>query len=160
MSLRGRYHELRSQLQATVDRLGSISEDALETRSEYVRYLIVRLSGFVEYTLEQLAVELIHGQGYGVVRSFASSFAGYLGNPNADNICNFVRRFDSTWANDLETFLRSEERRTSLNSLVGLRHVVAHGKPSSIGVGMLQGYLQVVDDLFAWILDRFEPLQP
>lgn len=158
MSARGRHHQLRSQLQASIDRLGSIPESEIETRSEYVRYLLVRVSGFVEYALEQISVELIDARSYGVVHTFAISFAGYAGSPNASNICNFVRKFDSTWGHELETFLRLEERWTSLNSLVGLRHLIAHGKPSSLGLTALAEYMKVVDDLFEWLLDRYEPL--
>jgi hypothetical protein len=158
MSARGRHHQLRSQLQATIDRIGTIPEAELETRSEYVRYLIVRLSGFVEYGLEQVMIEFIQANSYGPVRSYALAYAGYLGNPNADNICKFVRRLDGTWAKDLDAFLATEERRQSLNSLIGLRHQVAHGMPSASSFGTLMGYVAVVDELFDWLLDRLEPL--
>lgn len=157
MSARARHYRLRSQLQSSIDRIDTIPESELQTRSEYSRYLLVRLSGFLEYCLEQIVAEYIEAQSYGSVRSFALSFSGHAGNPNADRLCAFVRRLDHAWGSELEEFLKKEERRTSLNSLVGLRNRVAHGEPSSASWTTLLDYVRVVDDFFSWLLDRLEP---
>jgi hypothetical protein len=130
----------------------------LETRSEYARFLLVRVSGFLEYGLELMVTEFIAAHGGGPVRTFATSFVGSAGNPNSDRLCRFVGRLDSTWGTGLDTFLAQDQRRTSLNSLVGLRNLVAHGKPSGISHTTVVEYLHTVDDVFAWLLDRLEPL--
>jgi hypothetical protein len=160
VNARSRHNQLRAQLQATIDRFDSIPEAELETRSEYARFLLVRVSGFLEYALERVLTEYVQDHSGGPVKSFALSFAGYVGNPTSQRLCDFMGRFDQTWRTELETFLNDGERKTSLNSLVGLRNKVAHGEPSSVSYTTLMSYLRVVDEFFDWLLDRLEPRPP
>jgi hypothetical protein len=158
MSARQVHSQLRSQFQTTVDRLNKIPNSEIETQSEYIRFLLVRLSGFVEFTFEAIVREYVMTNSYGRIQSFADSFAGAVGTPNSDRLCQFLNRLDPIWSTSLKQFLELEERKTSLNSLIGLRHLVAHGRPASIGISSFSDYLRVVDDVFAWILDCFEPV--
>jgi hypothetical protein len=158
VSARGQFQQLRDQLQATFDRFDTIPTSELETRSEYARHLLLRLAGFLEYALEQAGSEFIDGNAGGPVRSFAHSFASYTGNLDSERLCQYVGRFDHQWRVELEEFLGHEERRNSINSLNGLRNAVAHGKPSSVSMVNVIGYLGVVDEFFAFLLDRLEPI--
>lgn len=158
MSARGQYHRLRSELQSTFDRFETIPVNQIETRSHFARYLLIRLAGSLEYTLEAVATAYIEDNSGGPVRSFALSFSGYTGNLDSERLLQFVDRFDPQWRTELEVFLAIGERKNSLNSLNGIRGAVAHGKPSSVSIVSVLGYLKVVDDFFEWFLGKVEPL--
>ena len=85
-------------------------------------------------------------------RSSSKSF-----NPNADALLNYVGRFRASWRSELEGFLNDEERLQSVNSLVGVRNQIAHGKNQGIDIRTVREYRAVVDSIVNRLLDHFDP---
>ena len=79
-------------------------------------------------------------------------------NPRADEIIKLVSRFDSKWAQELEILLSEDERRTRVNSLLGIRNDIAHGKSQGVSKRQALEYYDLVVEIIDWVLDRFEPL--
>jgi hypothetical protein len=76
-------------------------------------------------------------------------------NLSADVLTKLIQRFSVSWADEFELFLSVEERRSSLNALVGIRNGVAHGRQQGLSRERAWDYFYVVESVIDWLLERF-----
>ncbi len=148
---------LRNELDAVFAR-ADVPELDLETRSDLARYACVRLTGYLEQSLLNCGLSLIGNQAGGAARRFGESYLAKSFNPTQGEIADFVGRFDLLWKEALEIWLAEFERGQTINAIVGIRNQIAHGGSQTISIERLKQYRFVVEDLLAWLLDRFDPL--
>lgn len=133
-------------------------DPADEVRADAYRYAYVRLGGFLEQALMSAGKAVCHRLSGGQAQAFGLSWLDRTKNPRAEEILAFVRRFDQTWATELEEWLDSDERKTTINSLIAMRNDIAHGKSSGASASTFHDYYVVVHELVDWLIERFEPL--
>jgi hypothetical protein len=64
-------------------------------------------------------------------------------NPKSNKFIETARAFRKEWANDLEEFFRQQPTcKEAIDSIMNNRHLVAHGKYSSITVAQVKEYLK------------------
>jgi hypothetical protein len=122
------------------------------------RYLCVRVSGFLEQALLAATRSLCEARSSRECLRFGLSWLERAPNPRADEILKLVNRFDSSWSQELELLLAEDERRTRINSLLGIRNDIAHGKNQGVSSVQAWEYYRLAVEIVEWILDRFEPL--
>ena len=123
--------------------------------SAYLGFLTVRLAGFLEEALPLFAEWLIERQSSAHARTFATSFKDQTGNLSSERLKQYVQRFSGELADEMESAVLSEgERRTTLNSLVGVRHAVAHGRDYSASISTFASQCEAVDALLGFLSSR------
>ena len=136
--------------------------DELDSGSEISgdmnRYMCVRVSGFLEQSLLSAARSLCEARSTRECLRFSLSWLERAPNPKADEIVRLVNRFDGTWSQQLKDLLSEDERQTRVNSLLGIRNDIAHGKNQGVSKTQVWEYYQLAVELVDWVLDRFEPL--
>jgi hypothetical protein len=156
-SARREIDRLRRDLEDLFLRSGEIDE-ADELSADLSRYLCVRVSGFLEQALAYCGRSLCERGSWGNAQKFSLSWLRQTPNPRADQIVKFVQRFDDAWAEDLVDLLGDNERGQTINALLGIRNEVAHGKSQGISHNRVLEYFEVVEEIVAFLLERFEPL--
>jgi hypothetical protein len=150
-------NRLKKSLTDLYDRCNQLDSSS-EISGDMNRYLCVRVSGFLEQSLLAAARSLCEKRSSGEALRFSLSWLERAPNPRADEIIKLVSRFDSKWAQELEILLSEDERRTRVNSLLGIRNDIAHGKNQGVSKRQALEYYNLVVEIIDWVLDRFEPL--
>ncbi|MFD7213131.1 HEPN domain-containing protein [Streptomyces cyaneofuscatus] len=127
----------------------------LEVASDLGRYLCVRVSGFLEQATQVILRDYCSRNSWGEVQAFAHSWLDRMPNLSADALIKLVKRFNNSWASELEEMLSKEERRASLNALIGIRNDVAHGKQQGMSRNQAWEYYELADEIVDWLLGRF-----
>lgn len=147
---------LRKDLDALVTRANA-ADAGSEEEADLNRYACVRLSGFLERSIASCMRALVERESFARGQTFALSWTERSPNPRADEILKLVRRFDGGWADELEQYLAEDERGSRVNSLLGIRNDVAHGRNQGVSRIRLLEYHNLVSDLVEWLLHRFDP---
>jgi len=154
--MRGRIevHRLKTRLDSTFSRIPSSSEDA-ELQSDFARYLCVLVSGFFENAIVSLLLDLAQRRSGPEIASFVERELERWTNPNVEKICTLLGSFSRNWRNDAEAFL-IDERKESINSLVALRHKIAHGESVGTTLSQVRSYYKVIVEVIEFIADLLD----
>lgn len=147
---------LRIDLDALFLRCDGIDQTE-EVVGDLNRYLCVRVAGFLERALVECARSYCSSSAWGGGLNFSLSWLDRGPNPRADEIVRMVNRFDRTWANDLQSLLGDDDRGTRINSLLGIRNDIAHGKNQGVSRTQAWEYYSLVNEVITWLLERFDP---
>ena len=146
---------LTEELDRLFDRADELDRGS-EIAGDINRYLCVRVSGLLEQSILMLA-DRIFLVGQHIGQQFGLSWLERAPNPSKVEIVKFVGRFSSCWADELTALLKDDERGTRLNSLIGIRNDVAHGKNQGVSLMQARGYYELVREVIDWVADRLEP---
>jgi len=124
-------------------KISNISDPA--TQSEWARYLCVLVSGFIEQSLRVLLTEYSDRNSAPYVRNFISEEIRRLTNCKTSKIEEILRKFHSRWAEDFTTQISDagvseNEIKDSIDSVVAIRHAIAHGKNTGISYITISKY--------------------
>jgi hypothetical protein len=133
--------------------------DDLEVAGDLARYLCVRVSGFLEQATQVILRDYCAKNSWGSVQTFAHSWLDRMPNLSAEALVGLIKRFDAEIAEELHEFLNLEERGTRLNSLIGIRNDVAHGKNQGVSRDQAWGYFEIVDQIIQWLMESFAPIE-
>lgn len=147
---------LRQDIDGLFQRCDELDPEA-EVAADVTRYICVRVCGYLERALTEVARSHCEGSSGGPVRLFALSWLERSPNPRREELLHFVGRFDRAWAQELEALLEDDERGNRVNALLGIRNDIAHGKNQGVSREGAREYFQVVDELVRWLLTKFEP---
>lgn len=145
----------RHELDALISR-AAVAAD-VEIQADLVRLYCVRLTGFLEQMCMESGRSLINRMSGNAAKNWGHAHLEKSFNPTKDKLSQFVGRFDSGWKEHLDIFLSKDERGQSLNSLVGIRNQIAHGRSQGVGLASAHAYRTLVDELVDVLLDQFEP---
>lgn len=123
------------------------------------RFLVVRACGFLEQVIEECCRALATSKASPRISSFATSWLGRGFNPTPDRVVGLVRRFDSTWALELETLLGQDDELLAreLSFLVDRRNKIAHGLSEGIGARKALDLVSASRAVADWFVQRFDP---
>ena len=150
-----------NRIQRDLDQLFKRAEDvdqSSDLQSDLARYICVRLSGYLEQSLVLCGQSLCNQKAFGEGLDFSLSFLEKAPNPRRDVIEAFVGRFSSQWSKDLQELMATDEIGNSINSLVGIRNDIAHGKSQGVSLRRAYDYYAVVQRVIDFLVLRFEPL--
>jgi len=129
-----------------------------ELASDLARYLCIRVSGFLEQATSIILKDFCEKNSWGLVQSFAHSWLEKSPNLSAEALCNLVRRFGKELGLELENFLATNELGTQLNSLIGIRNDVAHGRNQGISREQAWTYYETAQQIIEWLLEKFDSI--
>ena len=96
--------------------------------AEIGRHLCVRISGFLENAVRILYIEYVRRRrpSPAILRFIELEIDGFQ-NADMAKIIKLANQFSIDWANDLMLFTEGQIR-SSVNSVVSNRHIIAHGR--------------------------------
>lgn len=141
-----RNRELSRQLDSLkylVDRTSIATWDDIELQGHWGKYLCVLSAGFIENAMSEIYGAFMENAASRPVVNFASSFLNQIKNPKTARFVEVSRLFNQHWAEELEQFLTEDERRrNAIDSIMANRHLIAHGRNTSISVYRVREYLE------------------
>jgi hypothetical protein len=155
MNGRAEVSRLRKRLEATFARIPSSSAD-LEVQADYAKYLCVLVSGFFENAIVALVLHYAEQRSAPEIAAFVERQLDRWTNPNAEKILTLFGSFNPDWRTALESHL-VDERKDSVNSLVALRHKIAHGESVGTSLSQVQAHYKVILEVVNYLADLTQP---
>ena len=113
----------------------------LELEAHWARYLCVRLTGLLEYSIKSIYADYISREATQYVSQFAGATLDVsLRNPDSGALLGFVGKFHLGWQSDLKEFLTEDDRGGAVTSLMKIRNAIAHGTEKEITFHRLSEY--------------------
>ena len=156
--MRGRHEvdRLKRLLDNTFSRVDQLGTD-LEVRSDLARYLCVLVSGYVENAVVELILAHCARQAAPSVQRYVESTLERFTNVNREKLLQLVGTFDSDLLVKLENYI-VDEREAALNSVVALRHQIAHGGSAGISYARIREYYSSIQEIVEYLSDLLDPV--
>lgn len=142
-------HSLTTRLDHVMKLADRIDGDD-QLSAEYAKYLCVLVSGYVEESLRVLLLSYLARKSSPNVARFVATQIKGITNLKYSKLKSVLESFSPDWGCKFESVV-DDSRRDALDSVVTNRHLIAHGKHTSISLGRIGGYYglikRVVKDL-------------
>ena len=145
-----RHASLKDALDATFARASKIDLGEIELRADFARHLCVLVSGFIDQTVKNYTVEYVRKRSSETVTNHVSKSIVNLTNLKAEKLITHLLSFDPNWKTALEELV-VDERKAAVDSVVALRHGIAHGKPGDITIARMKDYYAEVGTVMSGI---------
>lgn len=155
MTGRQEVDRLRRRLNATLQRAPGPTAD-IEAQSDFAKYFCVLVSGYLENAIVALALDVAQRRGAPEVALFVERHLDRWTNPTCERIEKLLGDFSPTWRIEAESFL-VDERKAAVNSLVQLRHRIAHGDSVGTTLAQVKAYYATAEDVLTFIADLLDP---
>lgn len=132
-------------------RAGTVSDP--EMQSDYAKHLAVLVAGFLEQSVQELAIECARQQSSSRMSSYVESQVRRFRNANRESLLQFLARFDPSWRRELEESYSAEL--DALSSVYNVRHKVAHGENIGISLVRIDEYYENVRRLVRKLEELF-----
>lgn len=141
----------RDSLNALVARARDLPDP--ELLGHWGRYLCVLTAGFLENSIRSLYARRAHRKSSKDVAAFVAKTLDRIQNPKASKFIEVARDFDGNAAEELENFLAEDNarRKNAIDSIMANRHLIAHGRNTSISVARVKEYLKEIVDVVDYI---------
>ncbi|WP_134163381.1 HEPN domain-containing protein [Pseudomonas citronellolis] len=145
-----RHASLQDTLDATFLRAEKVDLSETELRADLARHLCVLVSGFLDQTIKNFTIEYVKKRASPTITHYISNSITNLTNLKSSKLSSHLLAFDASWKIKVEKLI-AEERKDAIDSLVTLRHGIAHGKPGDVTLARVKSYykeiLKVVDEI-------------
>jgi hypothetical protein len=147
----------KQKLDATFSRASKLVplNDA-EPLSDFARYLCVLVAGFIEQSVIELTLEHVRNHSQASVQGYAESRLRQFTSAKSQRIMDLMGTFDAGWRSDLESYL-VDERKAAVDSVVALRHNIAHGLNVGVTMATMKDYYAHVKHVIDHIADLCVP---
>ncbi len=138
--------ELNRQIQYIKGLVKSTAESTnsnLELQGHWGKYLCILAAGFLENAISEIYSELTRNSSSPQVASFASKVLQKINNPKASKFVETAYAFKKEWGEELEKYFEDNPKtKTAIDSIMANRHLIAHGKTTTVSVARLKEYLE------------------
>lgn len=123
------------------------STKQIEMLGHWGRYLCVLTAGFMENVVRLTYSAYVGRTGSAQNARFAQGVLERIQNPKAGRLIEIAAAFDPAWGTALEAFLDDNFRGDAVNAIMSNRHLIAHGKNSSISLASVDQYLSRIVEI-------------
>lgn len=157
-----RYVDRRSAIRRDLEEINAIinlarKADDIDVRNYLTRLSVIRLSGFIETSVENMINGYLEEHSSYRVLNFGRSQASRISNLNPAKLEALVGNFDGEWRVLLSGFLAEDERRQTLGNLIDARHKLAHGKSAAVNMLTLERYQELAKEVVNLLSEMFIP---
>jgi hypothetical protein len=157
MTGRAEVDRLKKRLDATFERCGKLGSGAdLEVHSDFARYLCVLVSGYLERAVAELVLEHARRSGGPTLQKYVEANTKRFANANCERLKSFLGSFHSDWRARLDLVL-VDEFKDAVDSIVSLRHTIAHGGSAGVTYRRIRDYYILVQQVVGEIADLCAP---
>jgi hypothetical protein len=147
-SLKKQYDQILNLIDRTDESCGS----NLELYGHWGKYICILAAGFLENAIGEVYQELVSKSSSPFVSNYTLRSLEKLQNPKASRFVEVASSFKREWGSDLEAFLNANSNvREAIDSIMNNRHLIAHGKNTSISVVKMKEYLASAVKLIEFI---------
>jgi hypothetical protein len=144
MSGKAEVDRLKKRLDATFDRCRKVGASGdLETQADFAKYLCVLVSGYLEKAVAELLLEHARRCGGPTLQKYVEATTKKFTNANAEKLKSLLGSFDSDWRLALDVIL-IDELKDAVDSVVSLRHAIAHGNTATVTYHRINDYYERV----------------
>lgn len=138
-----RSQPIKDVLDATFERISKIDPMEIELRADFSRYLCVLVSGYLEQAIRNAIAEYATRRATPTVANYVAKVSGRLTNLKSNTLRDCLLAFDPSWEGALEALLTGEAK-DAVDSVVSLRHGIAHGQPADVTFERIARYYKEV----------------
>jgi len=154
MTGRAEVGRLKKRLDATFERYKKLPPSVdLEVQSDFANYLCVLVAGYLEKAVAELVLEHARRCGGPTLQKYVETCTKRFTNAKSEKLKTLLGSFDGDWRKRLDLVLK-DEFKDAVDSLIGLRHQIAHGGSATTTYQRINDYylrIQVVIDKIAEI---------
>jgi len=129
----------------------------LGLRAHWARYFCVLASGLLENAITEIYSEFVQRSSHPAVANYSVSRLQRIQNPKADKFVETARSFSQSWGDALEGFLAIDGRKDAIDSIMNLRHQIAHGKNVGVSVVRIRDYIDLAEKVLEFIEGQVRP---
>lgn len=155
MNGRAQISRLKLRLESTLARAPLTTSD-IEVQSDFAKYFCVLVSGFLENALIALVLDVAQKRSAPEIALFVERQLDHWTNPSCGKIVQLFGNFSSDWRIAIEEYL-VDERKDAVNSLVALRHKIAHGESVGTSLAQVKSYYNTALDVINFVADLVDP---
>lgn len=137
--------ELNRQIQYIKGLIKSTAESTnsnLELQGHWGKYICILSAGFLENAISEIYIELTKNSSSPQVASFTTKMLQKINNPKASKFVETAYAFKKEWGEELEKYFKDNQKvKTAIDSIMTNRHLIAHGKTTTISVVRIKEYL-------------------
>lgn len=135
--------------------------DRNEELAWLARLLVVRSTGYIEQSVQEISRAFVARKSGGLVRAFAHSWLERSRNPTPDALQELLGRFDSQLAEEFTQFMDDDDQklRRELSFMVDRRNRIAHGLNEGIGHQKALMLVGVARETTDWFILRLNPMR-
>jgi hypothetical protein len=126
----------------------------MEAQSHWAKYLCVLSAGFLENAIQEIYGLYCSNCANQNVASFVVKALARIQNPKTSAFLEVAGSFKEKWRYDLEKFIDDGGRKEAINSIMSNRHLIAHGKDTSISLARIKEYLSKSVEVIEFIEDQ------
>jgi hypothetical protein len=130
---------LKDQLDATFGRIAAIDHSEFELRADFARYLCVLVNGYLEQSIRNACAEYAKRRAQPSVANFVVKATSRLSSLKASSLKEQLLAFDASWQDELDALI-VDEVKDAIDSVVSLRHGIAHGQGFDITFERISRY--------------------
>lgn len=157
MNGKAQVHRDKQRLDETFKRASQIKDPDAELLADLARYLCVLVSGFLEQALIEILLEHTRAQASPSIQKYVGTKLQRFTTANAQNVKDLVGSFDPDWYRDLDKYLVAEHK-DAVDSVVNIRHAVAHGRFVGVTIASARRYYERVKEVVDHIADLCLPV--
>ncbi|EIJ36988.1 MAE_28990/MAE_18760 family HEPN-like nuclease [Thiothrix nivea] len=137
--------QLNSQYQKItqlIKNTGISCGDNIELQGHWGKYICILAAGFLENAISEVYIPLVNSSSSPTVSNFTQKILEKIQNPKSSKFIEIAQSFKKEWGEELELFLSDENnRKDAIDSIMRNRHLIAHGKNTSISVVQVKEFL-------------------
>ena len=131
-------------------KIGKVDDE--EIKSKLIQLFCVRTSGLLEVFIKTRISEYSQGKVPKEINHFLTAKFKDITNLKTSKLQDVLGAFSSEWAEKFRTYILENERvKTSLDSIIAQRHIIAHGQSSSIGAASMNQYYEDVTKVVRYL---------
>lgn len=141
----------QARLDSVFAKVASLPAGDIELQSHWARYLCILVSGFMEASVREIYAEYAANKASPNVANYVADALKRFQNPNMERILQVTGAFSKSWEDDLRRATEGDLR-DAVDSIVAVRHQIAHGESGGITVVRMKEYyarclkiLQMID---------------
>lgn len=149
----------RRKLLALRELVNGLVVDGTGADVELARFLVVRSCGHVEFSFDESIASFVSAHSRLNVASYVRGGLFRGRNPKSGTMLEVLRRFDSEWAADFESFIGQDLGlyQRELDFLVDRRNKIAHGQSEGVTRRKALDLCDYAVDIADWLVDCFDP---
>ncbi|WP_156952541.1 HEPN domain-containing protein [Microvirgula aerodenitrificans] len=134
-------HRERDRIARILELGKTIPLDETERIGHWSRYACIACAGYIEVALRLVLTSHVQNKATREICSYVVRDLDSIQNPKAEKFINTLRYFSDEWGREMDSFfLGNQQVKSAIDSLMSNRHLIAHGRTSSISLARVTEY--------------------
>ena len=115
----------------------------IELQGHWAKYVCVLAAGFLENALGEVYIPMVGSSASPAVSNFTQKVLNKIQNPKANKFYETANSFKKDWGDEVEKLFQTDPAvKEAIDSIIRIRHLIAHGKNTSVSIVKVKEYLE------------------